>query len=109
MNNKVIIEPSWYQLLKNEFNKIYFSLLIEKVREAYEMSSVFPPPKLIFNAFKFTPVSKSKLSFLVKTLIASKVTKVYHLVSKKYKIPPSLVNIYKINNDLNIKIPNNGN
>ena len=112
MNNKVIIEPSWYQLLKNEFNKKYFSLLIEKVRDAYEISSVFPPPKLIFNAFKFTPVSQVKVIILGQDPYhkQGQAEGLSFSVPKNIKIPPSLVNIYKeINNDLNIKIPNNGN
>tara|TARA_B100002051_G_scaffold123209_1_gene117381 strand:- start:6258 stop:6926 length:669 start_codon:yes stop_codon:yes gene_type:complete len=111
MNNKVIIEPSWYKLLENEFNKKYFNLLRQKVRNAYETSTVFPPPKLIFNAFKFTPVSQVKVIILGQDPYhqQGQAEGLSFSVPKNIKIPPSLVNIYKeISNDLNIKINHNG-
>ena len=111
MNRNIIIEPSWYQLLENEFNKKYFNLLSEKVRDAYKISKVFPPPKLIFNAFKFTPVSKVKVIIIGQDPYhkQDQAEGLSFSVPKNIKIPPSLVNIYKeIKNDLNIEIHDSG-
>ena len=47
----VKIEPSWKELLKDEFEKPYFSELIRFVKQEYSTTKIYPPGKLIFNAF----------------------------------------------------------
>ena len=47
----VKIEPSWKELLKDEFEKPYFSELIQFVKNEYKTTKIYPPGKLIFNAF----------------------------------------------------------
>ena len=58
---KVEIAQSWYSLLKDEFKKDYFNQLRLFVIEEYKTKKIFPPAKLIFNAFNLTPVDKLKV------------------------------------------------
>jgi len=108
----VQIEKSWQKILAIEFTEDYFLQLTKKVRSDYLNKIIYPPPKLIFNAF-------AQCSFaMVKVVIIGQDP--YHgpnqamglsfSVSDEVPIPPSLLNIFKeIKNDLNITIPNNGN
>ncbi len=57
---KVNIEQSWYNLLENEFEKKYFTDLRNFIKTECLTKLIFPPPKLIFNAFNLTPVNKVK-------------------------------------------------
>ena len=43
----VKIEPSWKELLKDEFEKPYFSELIQFVKNEYKTTRIYPPGKLI--------------------------------------------------------------
>ena len=47
----VQIEESWKARLQPEFEKDYFRTLTEFVRQEYAHGPVYPPGKLIFNAF----------------------------------------------------------
>ena len=47
----VQIEESWKQQLALEFEKDYFIRLTDFVRTEYRSTTVYPPGKLIFNAF----------------------------------------------------------
>jgi len=110
---EVNIEPSWKQELKEDFDKPYFEQIVHFLKEEKKAGKViYPPGKLIFNAFECTPFSK------VKVLIIGQDP--YHnpgqahglsfSVPDKIQPPPSLVNIFKeLHNDLDIPIPNSGN
>ena len=95
---KVEIEPSWYSLLENEFNKNYFSEIRAFIREAYQKSVVFPPAKLIFNTFNLTPVNKVKVVIIGQDPYhgEGQAHGLSFSVPRGIKIPPSLLNIYKI-------------
>ncbi|MDO5522427.1 MAG: uracil-DNA glycosylase [Bacteroidia bacterium] len=108
----VKIEESWKHRLKDEFEKPYFKSLTDFVRNEYSTRTVYPPAKLIFNAFDKCPFHK------VKVVIVGQDP--YHepgqahglcfSVNDGVRIPPSLVNIYKeIHNDLGTPIPASGN
>lgn len=108
----VKIEESWKSRLKDEFDKPYFKSLTDFVRAEYEQKRVFPPAKLIFNAFDQCPFDD------VKVVIVGQDP--YHepgqahglcfSVNDGVQIPPSLVNIYKeIQNDLGTPPPTSGN
>ena len=108
---KVEIEESWYNLLKGEFDKEYFTKIRLNVKQSYKEKTIFPPAPLIFNAFNLTPLKA------VKVVIVGQDP--YHgegqahglsfSVPKGTRIPPSLLNIYKeIKTDLNKAIPNHG-
>lgn len=109
---EVKIEEGWKTQLSNEFDKPYFLKLVHFVKEEYKSQTIYPPAKLIFNAFNSTPFNK------VKVVIVGQDP--YHQphqahglcfsVNDGIKIPPSLVNIYKeINLDLGIPISTSGN
>ena len=108
---KVEIESSWYSLLENEFNKKYFSEIRTFVREAYQKSVVFPPPKLIFNAFNLTNLDKLKVVIIGQDPYhgEGQAHGLCFSVPKGIKTPPSLLNIYKeLKNDINKEIPDHG-
>lgn len=110
--NEVQIEESWKQTLGTEFKKEYFTKLSEQIRREYLSTKVFPPPKLIFNAFAYCPFNDVKVVILGQDPYHS-VGQAHGLafsVPEKMRIPPSLQNIYKeIKDDLGIEIPNSGN
>lgn len=108
----VQIEESWKELLKEEFEKPYFSALTSFVREEYSAMRIFPPGKLIFNAFNHCPVDRTKVVILGQDP--------YHGPGQAHGLsfsvpegiaqPPSLQNIFKeIENDLGIPVPASGN
>ena len=55
----VAIEESWKQVLSPEFEKDYFIRLTDFVRQEYQTATIYPPGKLIFNAFNLCPFSVS--------------------------------------------------
>lgn len=108
----VKIEESWKEQLKDEFDKGYFIQLTDFVRNEYRTKQIFPPAKLIFNAFEHTPFDKVKVVILGQDP--------YHNDGQAHGLsfsvpdgmpaPPSLVNIFKeINRDMGIPVPGSGN
>jgi len=108
----VKIEESWKERLKDEFEKPYFKTLTDFVRQEYSTRTIYPPARLIFNAFDQCPFEQ------VKVVIVGQDP--YHeprqahglcfSVNDGVQIPPSLVNIYKeIHDDLGTPIPKSGN
>ena len=51
----VQIEPSWKEVLREDFEQPYFRQLTDRVRRAYAEGQCFPPAPLIFNAFNLCP------------------------------------------------------
>jgi len=108
---KVDIEPSWYNLLENEFEKKYFTNLRSFIKNEYSTKVIFPPPKLIFNAFNLTPANKVKVIIIGQDPYhgEGQAHGLSFSVPTGIKIPPSLMNIYKeLNTDVNKSIPNHG-
>lgn len=108
----VKIDESWKQQLSEEFKKDYFTKLTDFVRNEYRSKQIFPPAKLIFNAFDHTPFDKVKVVILGQDP--------YHNIGQAHglsfsvndgvKAPPSLINIFKeINDDLGVPVPSSGN
>jgi len=60
----VKIEESWKSQLQDEFEKTYFKQLTEFVRSEYASQQIFPPAKLIFNAFEQCPFDRVKVVIL---------------------------------------------
>lgn len=54
----VQIEDSWKAHLQPEFDKDYFYTLTNFVREEYGKYAIYPPGKLIFNAFNLCPLTR---------------------------------------------------
>ena len=108
----VKIEPSWKERLQAEFDKPYFSDVVNFVKqEITEGKTVYPPGKLIFNAFDKTPFDKVKVVILGQDPYHGKgqAHGLCFSVQHGIKPPPSLVNIFKeIKNDLGIDPPSHG-
>ena len=108
---KVEIEESWYSLLENEFNKNYFNEIRSFIRQEYKNKTIFPPAKLIFNAFNLTPINKIKVVIIGQDPYhgEGQAHGLSFSVPKDIRIPPSLLNIYKeLKEDINKEIPKHG-
>lgn len=109
---EVRIDAEWKEALKEEFGKEYFERLVSFVREEYKGPvPIFPPAKLIFNAFDHCPFSKVKVVIIGQDPYhgAGQANGLCFSVNKGVAFPPSLLNIFKeIENDLGIPIPKDG-
>ena len=107
----VNIEPSWAEALKEEFEKPYFSSLVQFVREEYSKGTCYPPGALIFNAFNLCPLDKVKVVLIGQDPYhePGQAHGLCFSVKPEVDIPPSLENIYKeLESDLGCYIPDNG-
>ncbi len=109
---KVNIEDSWYNQLKNEFDKDYFLKLKDFLVEEKKTHTVYPPGSQIFSAFNFTPFDKVKVVILGQDPYhgPGQAHGLCFSVPQGVKPPPSLVNIYKeLKTDVGFNIPSHGN
>ena len=108
----VKIEPSWKELLKDEFEKPYFSELIQFVKNEYKTTKIYPPGKLIFNAFDHCPAEQTKVVILGQDPYhgPGQAHGLCFSVQDGVPFPPSLINIFKeIQDDLGHPVPTTGN
>lgn len=108
----VRIEESWKQQLAPEFEKEYFKTLTDFVRNEYSQTTVYPPGKLIFNAFDLCPFDKVKVVIIGQDPYhgPQQAHGLCFSVNEGIAFPPSLVNIFKeIESDLGIPTPSSGN
>lgn len=109
---QVRINKDWQTLLQAEFDKPYFADLVSFVHSEYATHRIYPPGKLIFNAFDACPPGKLKVVILGQDP--------YHgdgqahglcfSVNDGVPLPPSLVNIYKeISDEYGKPAPASGN
>ena len=94
----VAIETSWKQELKQEFEKPYFNTIVQFLKaEKAAGKTIYPPGKLIFNAFEQTSFQNVKVVIIGQDP--------YHNFGQAHGLcfsvpeniapPPSLVNIFK--------------
>ncbi|MEY4540438.1 MAG: hypothetical protein RLZZ306_2195 [Bacteroidota bacterium] len=108
----VKIEQSWKEHLSQEFEKPYFSKLIEFVKTEYTSTKVYPPGKLIFNAFDKCTFDNTKVVILGQDPYHgyNQANGLSFSVNDGVAMPPSLQNIFKeIKEDLGISVPKTGN
>lgn len=108
----VRIEESWKQQLASEFEKDYFVRLTEFVRQEYAQGAVYPPGRLIFNAFDLCPFDKVKVVIIGQDPYhgPGQAHGLCFSVNDGVPFPPSLVNIFKeIESDLGTPVPSSGN
>lgn len=106
------IEEGWKKILWEEFQSPYFSELKEFLVEETSSHTIYPPGKLIFNAFQHTPFDRVKVVILGQDPYhgAGQAHGLCFSVPPGIKAPPSLVNIFKeLQADLGIAIPAHGN
>ena len=108
----VRIEPSWKEVLKEEFNKPYFRQITDHIKtEKQQGKTIYPSGKNIFRAFDITPFDKVKVVILGQDP--------YHgpfqahglcfSVQNNIPPPPSLINIFKeLHDDTGAPIPRDG-
>lgn len=110
---KVKIEEGWKAALMSQWDKPYFQRLKAfLVQEKQQGQVIYPPGKLIFNAFELTPWDQVKVVVIGQDP--------YHGPGQAHGLsfsvphgiatPPSLKNIYKeLVADVGIQMPNHGN
>lgn len=108
----VKIESSWKTRLQSEFEKPYFSDLIEFVKTEYASGRVYPPGKLIFNAFDKCTFDNCRVVILGQDPYhgTGQANGLCFSVNDGIAKPPSLLNIFKeISDDLGKPVPVSGN
>lgn len=108
---KVRIDETWRARLQPEFDKPYFESLTDFVRTEYHNGTVYPPGKLIFNAFDLCPFDQVKVVIIGQDPYhePGQAQGLAFSVPDGVRIPPSLVNIYKeIHDDTGRDIPLSG-
>ncbi|MDQ2179280.1 uracil-DNA glycosylase [Marinifilum sp. D714] len=108
----VQIEESWKEKLSSEFSKEYFQQLVHFVKTEYQSKKIYPPGKLIFNAFNKCAFDNVKLVIIGQDPYHGfgQANGLCFSVNNGVALPPSLQNIYKeINSDLGLSMPKSGN
>lgn len=110
--NGVVIHESWKKVLEEEFEKPYFSNIKTFLRnEIADGKILYPPGKLIFNAFDSTPFDDLKVVLIGQDPYHNpgEAMGLSFSVPKGIRIPPSLKNIYKeIQRDVMIPMADHG-
>ena len=112
MTTDVRIEESWKAALQEQFLSPEWETLSAFVKSEYKTAKVYPPPKLIFNAFDLCPFEKVKVVILGQDPYhgTAQAHGLCFSVPEGVIVPPSLQNIYKeLQSDLGIPIPTTGN
>lgn len=108
----VRIEESWKKELAQEFEKDYFTNLTDFVRKEYMgQTAIYPPARLIFNAFDHCPFDKVKVVIIGQDPYhgAGQANGLCFSVNKGVPFPPSLSNIFKeVSSDTGAPIPADG-
>ena len=108
---EVKIEEGWKKQLANEFQKDYFEKLIEFVHEEYKTHRIYPPGKLIFNAFDQCPFENLKVVILGQDPYhgPGQAHGLCFSVNEGIPFPPSLKNIFKeLKDDVGKATPRSG-
>lgn len=108
----VRIESSWKSQLAEEFEKEYFLQLSEFVKNEYKTQKIYPPGKLIFNAFDQCPFDQLKVVILGQDPYhgPGQAHGLCFSVNDGIPFPPSLRNIFKeLKSDVGKEIPTSGN
>lgn len=108
----VQIEESWKKELAGEFDKDYFVKLTDFVRREYATTTIYPPGRLIFNAFNLCPFHQTKVVIIGQDPYhgPNQAHGLCFSVNDGIAFPPSLQNIFKeIQSDLGTPPPTSGN
>ncbi len=108
----VKIEASWKARLNQEFEKPYFANLVSFVKEEYTNQTIYPPGKLIFNAFDKCSFDNTKVVILGQDPYhgAGQAMGLSFSVNDGIAQPPSLINIFReLRDDLGVATPVSGN
>ncbi len=95
---QVQIEESWKSVLQDEFDKPYFSAIVQFLKQQKQLGkTIYPEGKWIFNAFTQTPFQEVKVLLLGQDPYhgPGQAHGLCFSVQEGIKHPPSLQNIYK--------------
>lgn len=107
----VAIEETWKKALYDEFQSPYFKQLKVFLVQEREKYTIFPPGKLIFSAFNYTPFDEVKVVIIGQDPYHGngQANGLCFSVGPNVPKPPSLVNIFKeLQSDLGFPIPEKG-
>ena len=109
---QVTIEASWKEALEEEFSKPYFPGLVSRIKaDRAAGQTIYPPGRLIFNAFNLCPLQEVRLVVIGQDPYhgPGQAMGLSFSVPPGIAIPPSLLNIYKeMESDLGIPRPATG-
>jgi uracil-DNA glycosylase len=106
------IEEGWKRILWEEFQLSYFRELKDFLVEEKKKHTIYPPGKLIFNAFNHTPFEQVKVVILGQDPYhgPGQAHGLCFSVPRSIPQPPSLVNIFKeLHTDMGVSVPVHGN
>ena len=109
---KVKIEDSWSAVLSEEFEKPYFKNLTDFIKSEYQIKTIYPEGKNIFNAFNHCPFEQVKVVILGQDPYhgPGQAHGLAFSVKEGVRFPPSLSNIFKeLQRDLGVPFPAHGN
>lgn len=92
------LEDSWLTALAPEFDKLYFSILTDRIRQAYlHEGPIYPPGNLIFRALDACPLPRVRVVILGQDPYhgAGQAEGLAFSVPSGVPLPPSLQNIKK--------------
>ncbi|MCK8520602.1 uracil-DNA glycosylase [Aquimarina sp. D1M17] len=108
----VNIETSWKEQLEDEFEKPYFSKLVDFVKTEYQNNTCYPQGSEIFAAFDHCSFTDVKVVIIGQDPYhgVGQANGLCFSVNDHIDIPPSLINIFKeIETDLGVPYPTTGN
>lgn len=98
----------WDGILADEWQKPYYKVLHEFLKQEYSTRRIYPDMHDIFNALKYTAFKDTKVCIIGQDPYhgPGQAHGLCFSVKKGVALPPSLVNIYKeISDDLNVQMP----
>ncbi|MDR6968063.1 uracil-DNA glycosylase [Flavobacterium arsenatis] len=109
---QINLEPSWKNILSDEFEKPYFKNLIDFVKSEYSEHTCYPKGSQIFSAFDSCSFDQVKVVIIGQDPYhgVGQANGLCFSVNDGIAFPPSLVNIFKeIQTDLQKPFPATGN
>ncbi len=109
------LEKSWELALNEEFKKPYFLDLMKFINSEYtaKQGAIFPEKSTVFQALNLCPIQHVKVVIIGQDpypTIGHAHGLCFSVERNVQPFPKSLMNIFKeIENDLNVKLPENGN
>ncbi|OOR24571.1 uracil-DNA glycosylase [Bacillus cereus] len=106
-----ILQNDWGPLLGSEFEKEYYQVLADFLKEEYEEHVIYPKKEDIFNALQYTSYENTKVVILGQDPYhgPNQAHGLSFSVQPGIKTPPSLLNMYKeLRDEYGYEIPNNG-
>lgn len=103
-----MIGNKWDQLLKDEYQKEYFTNLMEFIKKEYKEKTIYPKQNEVFNALRYTDFDDLKVVILGQDPYhgPNQAEGLSFSVSNSVLKPPSLKNIFKeLESDLQIPFP----